>query len=83
MVRNRCLRTWQTCSNNVTIKIEKKIHTRYLLERFQEFVLAQEKKIEFDRVSDEAKDLLTEIEQATAVQLTPQVSWTTSIQSWL
>ena len=40
---------------------------------FQEFVLAQEKKIEFDRVSDEAKDLLTEIEQATAVQLTPKV----------
>jgi hypothetical protein len=42
---------------------------------FQEFVLAQEKKIEFDRVSDEAKDLLAEIEEATAVQLTPKVSF--------
>ena len=37
--------------------------------------MAQEKKIEFDRVSDEAKYLLAEIEEATAVQLTPKVSF--------
>jgi hypothetical protein len=37
-------------------------------------VVAQEKKVEYNRVSEEAKVLLTEIEQATAVHLTPKVS---------
>ena len=39
----------------------------------QEFGLAQEKKVEFDRVSEEAQNLLAEIERDTAVQLTPKV----------
>jgi hypothetical protein len=59
---------------NLFIKFYNKNYLQvFLLIHFQEFVLAQEKKIAFDRVSDEAQDLLTEIEQATAVQLTPKV----------
>ena len=41
----------------------------------QEFVRAQEKKVEVDRISEELKNLLADIEQATAVNLTPKVSW--------
>ena len=40
----------------------------------QEFVRAQEKKMEFDRISEEFKNLLADIEQATAVHLTPKAS---------
>ena len=39
----------------------------------QEFVIAQEKKVEFETISEEEKVLLGEIEQATAVHLTPKV----------
>ena len=41
----------------------------------QEFVKAQEKKLEFERISEELKNLLGEIEQATAVHVTPKVSF--------
>jgi hypothetical protein len=41
----------------------------------QEFVRAQEKKLEFERISEELKNLLGEIEQATAVHVTPKVNF--------
>ena len=39
----------------------------------QEFVVAQEKKIKFNEINEEAKVLMTEIEEATAVHRTPKV----------
>ena len=39
----------------------------------QEFVVAQDKKVKFNEISEEAKTLMAEIEEATAVHLTPKV----------
>ena len=39
----------------------------------QDFLAAQEIKVQFEEVSKEQKDLLDEIEMATSVHLTPRV----------